>query len=217
MSAFWAMVLAFIKSIPIKTWIQIGLWVSVITAAIIFITKYTEMKKELGTAQNNNTAYQAQLEGAQNNIVQFQLSMQQLRFFNDSISKKLVETVDKLKIKDKQVKELQYMLETYVRHDTVRLRDTIFLDSEFCFDTIIGDQWMNTSVHLEYPSTIGVTPRCKSEKVVVAHTTRETINPPSKCFFIRWFQRKHTVTRIWIEESNPYIENSLYFNTITSK
>ena len=29
----------------------------------------------------------------------------------------------------------------------------------------------------------------------------------ASCFFIRWFQRKHTVTKVVIDEENPYIES----------
>lgn len=195
----------FFKKISWRTWIEIIVGTALAVLLIVFIGRYKCSQNELENSQNNAAAYQAELENAEGNLVQYQFSMEQLRYFNDSITKKMMETVDKLKIKDKKIQELQYMLSNFERRDTIRLHDTIFCEPEFIFDTTIGDKWMSTDLHLEYPSTIAVKGNARSEKVVAIHAEKETINPPKKCAFLRWFQKKHTVIRVNVDERNPHI------------
>jgi hypothetical protein len=92
--------------------------------------------------------------------------------------------------------------------DTLILPDTIFKEPSFSVDTTIGDAWYKVSLALKYPSSIAVNPEFKSEKHIIVSTKRETINPPKKFFLLRWFQKKHDVLQVDIEEKNPYIQNT---------
>ena len=143
------------------------------------------------------------------------MSTEYLRHCNDSISIKLVETIDKLKISEKKLKEANYLLSQFSKTDTVAIHDTIFCEPDFWLDTIIGDRWVSTRLEMFYPSTIIVTPSVVSEKKVLIYSSRETVNEPSKCFLIRLFQKKHTVTRVEVDESNPYIisEENVFIKT----
>lgn len=171
---------------------------------------YNNIKKlnnELEVATANEKAFSSQLDKAKGQNYVFQLKIEQLELFNDSIADKLKSVQKENNIKDSKIDQFQYMLAEYKKKDTVYLSDTIFKDIEFSFDTVIGDKWMNTALQLKYPNFISVEPSVTSEKEVIIYTNKETINPPKKFFLCRWFQKKHTVIKVIVNEENPYIQN----------
>ena len=111
-----------------------------------------------------------------------------------------------VKVKDKNLKSVQYITSTLSRVDTITLKDTIF-KKPLKVDTVIGDKWCNAKIVLSYPSTIIVNPTFKSEKNIVVSTKKETVNPPKKFWLFRLFQKKHTVIKVDIIEKNPYVSN----------
>ena len=112
-----------------------------------------------------------------------------------------------LKIKDKNIKQLQYLLSVSTKKDTVLFTDTIFRDKSLALDTIIGDKWYNIRLGLKYPNLIYTEPTFTSEKYIIVNKKKETVNPPKKFFLFRWFQKKHTILEVNMVERNPYIEN----------
>lgn len=163
------------------------------------------LSTELETANTNNAAYQLRIENQQEKIIQFELTVDYLRQCNDSVSVKLVEAIDKLEIAEKKLKQMNYMKSQFKKTDTLFVHDTIFNDPSFSIDTTVGDRWVQTRLEMSYPSTIVVTPTVISEKEVLIYNSREIVGTPSKWFFIRWFQKKHTVTRVEVNEENPHI------------
>lgn len=186
-----------------------------VAGAVYLSKRNAELKNRIEVAETNNQAYQMRIEGQNQKILQFELSVEYLRHCNDSISLKLVETMNKLKISEKKLKEANYMLAHFMKTDTVTIHDTIFCDPDFWLDTVIGDRWVSTRLEMSYPSTIVVTPSVISEKKVFVYSSREIAGEPSKCFLVRMFQKKHTVTRVEVEESNPYIvsEENVFIKT----
>lgn len=163
--------------------------------------------KELYNRERQNVeAYAEHSALIDKELKEFQFTMDELRTSKDSIVNKLLDEVDKLKIKDKNVQYLQYNTSVINKVDTICLRDTIFRDP-VNLDTIVGDEWYTMNLGLRYPSTIITEPTFKSEKYVVISTKKEYNKKPSKIFFIRWFQKKHTVVTVDMEEKNPYIDN----------
>lgn len=138
----------------------------------------------------------------------FQLTINQLKNYQDSIIRKLDDTRKELKIKDKNVQSLHYITSTITKTDTILLKDTIFKEPSFKLDSIIGDQWYQVELGLEYPSQIRIKPSFKSEKHIIVSKKRETVNPPKKFFLLRWFQKKHTVLKVDVVERNPYIQDN---------
>ena len=132
--------------------------------------------------------------------------MDDLRNSNDSLDKKLVEVLNKLKIKDSKVEYVQYQTKVIHKTDTLNVRDTIFVP-EAHVDTILGDKWYSLAITLDYPSLIEVSPTFNSEQYVVINTSKVYDKKPSKIFFIRWFQKKHTVVEVNVEEKSPYVTN----------
>lgn len=175
-----------------------------------FITfKSYKKYKELYNRQTANVeAYAQEYSTVENQNKQFRMTIDELRASNDSINRKLVSTIEQLKIKDKNVQYLQYQTQKIIKTDTITVKDTIFRDTVFVLDTTLCDDWYSLDLSLQYPSTIITTPSFRSEKYVVISTKKEYNKQPSKVFFIRWFQRKHKVTCVDIEEKSPYIINT---------
>lgn len=182
---------------------------ALVTTIAILGKKVSGLQEDLSYASANEKALLLKNDSNKNQIRSLQLTVNQLDYFNDSILEKLKETQKKLKIKDKNLKELQYLQTQVTKTDTIHIHDTIFR-KDFCLDTIVGDQWVKTELEMSYPNKIVVTPEVNSEKVIIAHLKKETINPPKKCWLARLFQKKHKVIVVEIEEKNPYMTTKEY-------
>ena len=183
--------------------------IGLVTTIAILGKKLSNLEKDYSYASANEKALLLKNDSNKNEIRSLQLTVEQLDYFNDSVLTKLKETQSKLKIKDKNLKELQYLQSLTTKTDTVRLTDTIFAEGA-CIDTVVGDEWVKTSLEMCYPNTIVLTPEVKSEKVIIAHLKKETVNPPKKCWLARLFQKKHKVIVVEIEEKNPYMTTTEY-------
>lgn len=159
-------------------------------------------ERELG----NVRAYELTNNSLNKEIREFKYTIDELQDSKDSINQALLKVSKELKIKDKNLKSLQYQTSIVYRTDTVTLQDTIFRDNTVNIDTLIGDEWYNLKLHLKYPSTVVASPLFKSEKYVIISNRKEYNSKPSKIFFIRWFQKKHWVTEVKVIEKNPYID-----------
>lgn len=135
----------------------------------------------------------------------YAIKISEMNYLSDSISKALNEARNALKIKDRKLRALQYIQSKASKVDTVVFRDTIFMEDVKIDTTITDGRWYSNRVQLEYPDKIVVEPTFWSEKIVVMSTKKETVKPPSKVFFIRWFQKRHTVVEVNIQDKNPYI------------
>ena len=155
----------------------------------------------------NIKAYGAELSGLRDDTKVYKLTIEQLNYFNDSIIKKMKVVQKELGIKDKRLQQLQYEAGHAQRADTIILKDTIFRDPQLKLDTIVGDKWFRTNLHLEFPSTIALKPEIELERYTFISGKRETVNPPKKFFLFRWFQKKMTVVEVNVREMNPYVKD----------
>ena len=180
----------------------------IILVSIISFLGYTNKKlsNQYAIAYENIKAYDAELSGLTNDTKVYKLTIEQLNYFNDSITKKMNEVRKELGIKDSKIKQMQYKLSHIEKSDSLTLPDTIFVNS-FKLDTIIGDEWANNHIIMSYPSKIKITPRFKLESFLFVDAKRETIKPPKKFFLFRWFQKKHNVLHVTVVENNPYVIN----------
>lgn len=176
-----------------------------VCTAIFFINRYNSYEDKWKQAVENNKAYALQLDKEKAESNMFKLKVDQLEYYSDSIITKLNEARKELKVKDNQLKQLMWLQTEFQKKDTVYLTDTIFKEPDFILDTVMGDEWVKTNVHLQYPSTIATESTVKSEKAVVVSTKRETVDPPKKFFLCRWFQKKHTVVKVVVKENNPHV------------
>lgn len=192
-----------------KKLVYILIGVLVLTGASLYwlYNRYQKLSTEYSTSIENIKAYDAELSGLTNDTKVYKLTIEQLNYFNDSIIKKMKVVQKELGIKDKRLQQLQYEASHAQRHDTIVLRDTLFRDPQLRLDTIVGDKWFKTNLHLEFPSTIALSPEIELERYTFINGKRETVNPPKKFFLFRWFQKKHTVVEVNVREMNPYVKN----------
>ncbi len=192
------------------------LFIVAVLTAVFFIYRSNNFEEKYDNAVQNNKAYALQLdkEKAQSNV--FKITVDQLTYYNDSITILLDNTRKQLKIKDKQLAQLQYISTELQKKDTIKLTDTIFKEPDFVLDTLVGDEWISTNLHMAYPNTVALEPKVISEKTVVIYTNKETVEPPKKFFLCRWFQKKHTVLKAVVRENNPYVVNqeNVFFEII---
>lgn len=190
----------------------------IILVSIISFLGYTNKKlsNQYAIAYENIKAYDAELSGLTNDTKVYKLTIEQLNYFNDSITKKIKEAQKELNIKDSKLKQAQYELSFASRKDTILLKDTIFSSTFTSLDTIMGDKWFSNRIQLSYPNLISSSVSFKSEKFCFVQLRKETIKPPKKFFLARWFQKKHYVSIVTIKENNPYIEikNSRFIQII---
>ena len=187
-------------------YIVIGAFIALITIIVILYNSYQNSQESLKESRNNEKAYQIENLNLKDDNRMFMFHIEQLSYYSDSITDKLNAERKNLKIKDKQIVQLQYMLSKVQKVDTITLVDTIFTPT-VDLDTTIGDKWYSLNLKLKYPSSIIVAPTFTSEKMVFMYLKKETINPPKKTWFGRLFQKKHKVMEVKVVESSPYIEN----------
>ena len=167
-----------------------------------------ELQEELYTSISNEKAFISENSLLKNENLAFKFTIEQLNYYNDSILEKMNSVRKELGVKDKELKQMQYLLSKATKKDTLVFRDTLFVEPSLDIDTLIGDKWFQMELGLKYPSTITVTPTFVSEKYVVVSTRKETINPPKKCWLSRLFQKKHRVAEVDVVEKSPYIKNT---------
>lgn len=196
------------------------IWLVLLLAAIIFGIFYFNLsknyKENYNIAIQNGKAYALQLdkEKAHSNV--FKIKIEQLTYYNDSITNVLNNAKNELKIKDKQLTSLSYLATQVKKTDTIRLTDTIFKEQTFVLDTIVGDKWVSTKLYMEYPSEVVLQSTVVSEKSVIMYIEKEYVDPPKKCWFLRLFQKKHTVLKAVVKENNPYVtdQENVFFQII---
>ena len=194
----------------VKKYIRIGIVILVSLLAISTYTLYTnnqKLKEEISISMSNQKAFISENSSLKEENRVFKFTIEQLNHYNDSILQKMNEVRKELKIKDKDLKQMQYLLSEAQKKDTIVFRDTLFREPTLKIDTLLGDRWYQMKLELRYPSTIITEPKFVSEKYIIVDYKKETINPPKKCAIARWFQKKHKVVEVEVVEKNPYIEN----------
>lgn len=184
-----------------------ALLVSLAIGSYILYNKNQSLKEELSISISNEKAFIAENSSLKNENRVFKFTVEQLNYYNDSILEKMNEVRKELEIRDRDLKQMQYLLSEAQKKDTIVFRDTLFREPTLDIDTLVGDKWYQMRLGLKYPSTITTDPKFVSEKYIMVDYKKETINPPKKCWLLRLFQKKHKVVEVNVVEKNPYIEN----------
>lgn len=194
----------------VKKYIRIGVIVSTSLLAVSTYTLYNrnqDLKEEISVSMSNQKAFIAENSSLKEENRAFKFTVEQLNYYNDSILQKMNDVRKELRIKDKDLKQMQYLLSEATKKDTIVFGDTLFREPTLDIDTLVGDKWYQMKLGLKYPSTITTDPKFVSEKYIITSLKKETINPPKKCWLLRLFQKKHKVVEVNVVERNPYIEN----------
>ena len=165
------------------------------------------LKENILSLESNNKALAVQRDSNANRAIEFKSTIESLEYYNDSISHKLKDAYEKLYISDRTIKRLEYIASMALMRDSIIVKDTIFV-KDYHLDTSIVNKWYDIGIKLDYPNKVEVNPIVISEKYIISHTSRETVNKPKKFFLWRLFQRKHNIIRVEVVEENPYITNT---------
>ena len=172
---------------------------------IYCLNKSLEYKDLYNKELQNVEAYRVANSGLEGEILEYKMSINELYASKDSLDKKLLSTMQKLKISEKEIQSLQYQLNNISKTDTIRVSDTIFIPN-VNIDTLIGDYWYNIRLQLQYPSTVITTPTFNSEQYIYIYNEKKYVGGKSKCFFINWFKKTYISTEVKVEEKNPNIK-----------
>lgn len=173
--------------------------------------KYTKEYKSLYQKELQNVeAYRMANSGLEGEVKEYKMTISDLEMSKDTLDKKLMSTLQDLKIAKNKISSLQYQLKKASRIDTIIIPDTILVN-DASVDTTLGDSWYSLRLQMQYPSTIITEPTFNSEQYVYIYNKKEYVGGKSKCFFINWFKKKYISTEVKVEEKNPYI------NTIEQK
>ena len=193
----------------VKKYIRIGIGILMSLLAVNIYTLYNrnqDLEEEISVSMSNQKAFIADNSSLKEENRVFKFTVEQLNYYNDSILQKMNDVRKELRIKDDNLKQMQYLLSEATKKDTIVFRDTLFREPTLDIDTLVGDKWYNIRLGLKYPNLITTNPTFISEKYIIVNKKKETINPPKKFFLFRWFQRKHWVMEVNIKEKNPYIK-----------
>lgn len=193
-----------------RKYLIIGLsYILLILTVFLLYRQNVNLRVDRDMQLENVKAYSALYSDSEKEKRAFKLSLDQMRATNDSVFQKMLQFQKDLKIKDKNIEQLQYRLSVAKKTDSLILRDTVFRDSEFKLDTVFGDKWITQKLHLEYPGKVVSSPEITLENYVALTNKKETIKPRKKFFLWRWFQKKHTVTTVEVVEKNIYVKDSI--------
>ena len=174
-------------------------------ATVIMSNRINKLNCEIAEAATNIKAYELENSTLKDDTIEFQYTIKQLNYSKDSLNQRINKLRKELKIKDKDIQKLQYIVTENSKKDSVFIRDTIFKE-KVKIDTTMGDNWSKLHLQLEFPNTVVADYSFRNESLVTTYLKKETIKPPHKCTFIRLFQKKHKVIHVEINEQNPYCE-----------
>ena len=175
------------------------------TTVVVMNNRIDKLNTEVAEATTNIKAYELENLALKDNTIEFQYTIEQLNHSKDSLNQKINKLRKDLKIKDKDIQKLQYVLSENQKKDSIIVHDTLFIE-KVKIDTTLSDDWSKLHLQLEFPNKVVTEYSFKNESLVTTYLKKETINPPHKCIFVRWFQKKHKMIYVEINEQNPYCE-----------
>ena len=175
------------------------------TTTAVMSSRINKLNCEIAEATTNIKAYELENSALKDNTIEFQYTIEQLNYSKDSLNQRINKLRKELKIKDKDIQKLQYIVSENSKKDSVFIHDTIFRE-KVKVDTTMGDNWSKLHLQLEFPNIVVANYSFRNESLVTTYLKKETINPPHKCALIRLFQKKHKVIHVEVLEQNPYCE-----------
>ena len=185
--------------------IEIAIFVTFLIVIVYAFKEINNLKTNLDYAENNVKAYASLNDSITQNNRVFSLKIEDLTRLNDSLFLEMKNVSDRLKIREDRIRQMQYMMDSYNKTDTVVVRDTIFKETGFKLDTLLGDEWGKTRLQLEHPNTIIVGHSYTNKKHVIFASYKEPIKE-RKWFLSKWLTRKRIYVEATVIDENPYVE-----------
>lgn len=175
------------------------------TTVAVMNNRIDKLNKDVAEATSNIKAYELENSALKDNTIEFKYTIEQLNHSKDSLNQRINKLRKDLKIKDEDIQKLQYILSENQKKDSIIVHDTLFTE-KVKIDTILSDNWSKLHLQLEFPNKVVTEYSFKNESLVTTYLKKETIKPPHKCIFVRWFQKKHKMIYVEVNEQNPYCE-----------
>ena len=169
---------------------------------VILVLNNNKSKELIKDYDNNFKALNLERDSLSKASIAYRFDIEQLEYINDSVINDLNNTRKQLKIKDKEIKQMQSIKTEITSKDSIIIKDTIFRDSFIKLDTVISDKWHTIAISLQ-PSKLIIDAKYRSELQVFAKSSKEIIGTPKKCWLGRAFQRKNKVIRVEVLDKNP--------------
>lgn len=169
---------------------------------VILVLNNNKSKELIKDYDNNFKALNLERDSLSKASIAYRFDIEQLEYINDSVINDLNNTRKQLKIKDKEIKQMQSIKTEITSKDSIFIKDTIFRDSFIKLDTVISDKWHTVAISLQ-PSKLVIDAKYRSELQVFAKSSKEIIGTPKKCWLGRAFQRKNKVIRVEVLDKNP--------------
>lgn len=164
-----------------------------------------KIQQQLNYSISKEKAYISERDSLETESRLFQVTIQQLTYYKDTLTDKLLAKSKEVQIKENKLKQLQYLATTTTKKDTLILKDTVFREY-INIDTMLTSKHYQLNLILKYPNYIEVIPTFNDELFIFITSKKETIDPPSKICFIRWLQPKHIIQEIVIKNTNPFVK-----------
>ena len=106
----------------VKKYIRIGIVILVSLLAISIYTLYTnnqKLKEEISISVSNQKAFIDENSSLKEENRAFKFTVEQLNYYNDSILQKMNDVRKELGIKDKNLKQMQYLLSEATKKDII--------------------------------------------------------------------------------------------------
>ena len=113
----------------IKKWLTIVLLIILPILSFFTYNLYKQnirLQENLSVAITNEKAYISENSFLKEESRVFKFTVDQLTYYNDSLTQSMEKVRKELKIKDKNIKQMQYLLSEASKRDTIVFRDTIF-------------------------------------------------------------------------------------------
>ena len=169
---------------------------------VILVLNNNKSKELIKDYDNNFKALNLERDSLSKASIAYRFDIEQLEYINDSVINDLNNARKQLKIKDKEIKQMQSIKTEINSRDSIFIKDTIFRDSFIKLDTVISDKWHTVAISLQ-PSKLVIDAKYRSELQVFAKSSKEIIGTPKKCWLGRAFQRKNKVIRVEVLDKNP--------------
>jgi hypothetical protein len=169
-----------------KQFLTFAVIIIALCCAVFFLYKQNEaLRIEISDSQANLKALLLENTALDSTSRILKLTIDQLEYSKDSISKHLIKTAKDNKKNKELITQLQYMLTTNFRVDTVRFKDTIFVNDTHIDTCITDNKWYFLNLKLDHPNSITIEPKFVNEFTTIFSYKKETIDPPKKFFLCR--------------------------------
>ncbi len=142
---------------------------------------------------------------------QFIYTIEQFKFSQDSITRKMLSEIKKNGIKINDVQQAGYISTTV---DTILQSKTVVLLPDTTID--LSTPHLDNIIRIKQ-GVLTSKVKLENEQYLIWQGNRQTIHPPKKFFLTRWLQRRHTVTEVEVINSNPLIKTKQQRFILTSE